>query len=314
MTSEKCKVQNVVAFMIVLLASRAVASPFSFDDVDYWVGNGANQAALVIDWVEEATEPPALAWGYRWDGTATGRDMLLAIVAADDRLFAKLGGSPADPVIVYGLGYDANDDGQFAIDDDTAFDDSGIAFGSAPFFPAATTDAGDYYAEGWTFDFWHYGIAASNPYEGGSWSDIPLGMVGRVLTNGAWDSWALEQVPAQPPFVFTSYAENPQAALAPELPPPELPGDFDGNHRVDDADYQLWKSQFGSTGAPAADANQNGVVDAADYTIWRNNLGASSLGAAAAGLSVPEPSSLFALIVLGVLCSLLFSSRKVRSS
>ena len=74
------------------------AQPFTFDDIEFWVGTGANRAALVIDWVEGSTEPPALVWGYRWDGTARGSDMLTAIVAADPRLFAKLGGTPSNPM------------------------------------------------------------------------------------------------------------------------------------------------------------------------------------------------------------------------
>ena len=56
--------------------------------------------------------------------------MLTAIVAADPRLFAKLGGSRNDPDAVYGIGYDADGDGEFAIDDDTVFDAEGFAFTS----------------------------------------------------------------------------------------------------------------------------------------------------------------------------------------
>ena len=123
-----CKLQIAIACVFVLMPTLVIAAPFTFDDIDYWVGTGSNRAAFVIDWVENSTEPPALVWGYRWDGTANGRDMLTAIVAADDRLFAKLGDTSANPVAVYGLGYDADDDGEFALDDDTAFDADGIAF------------------------------------------------------------------------------------------------------------------------------------------------------------------------------------------
>lgn len=57
---------------------------------------------------------------------------------------------------------------------------------------------------------------------------------------------------------------------------PLLPGDFDGNNRVEAADYSLWRATFGAIGDNlAADGNQNGLVDLADYTIWRDNLGAS---------------------------------------
>ena len=128
---------------------------FTFDDIEFWVGSGANRAALVIDWVEDNPNPSSLAWGYRWDGAKTGRDMLLAIVEADDRLYVKFNDRPDDPTIVYGIGYDTDDDGEFGIGDGTPFDEFGKAFGNAPFFGTSATDPGDYYAEGWTFAFWH---------------------------------------------------------------------------------------------------------------------------------------------------------------
>ena len=49
-------------------------------------------------------------------------------------------------------------------------------------------------------------------------------------------------------------------------------GDFDGNGTVDEIDYALWNSLFGTNDA-AADGNGNGVVDAADYVLWRKNVG-----------------------------------------
>src|ERR1700752_1966109 len=106
----------LAACLLLMTGSLSTArAEFAFDDVEFWVGMGTNRAALVIDWYENSANPPALAWGYRWDGAAKGRDMLMAIVAADPRLFARLGGTLANPVAVYGLGYDADDHGAFGI-------------------------------------------------------------------------------------------------------------------------------------------------------------------------------------------------------
>ena len=304
MSGTKSMFQSIAACVVALLASQAAAAPFSFDDIDFWVGAGANRCGAGHRLVRARPDPPALAWGFRWDGAATGRDMLLAIVEADDRLFAKLG-EFNEGASLFGLGYDADDDGQFGVlkinsegePVETTFDELGIAVSGIPdadLIRAAATDPGDYYAEGWKSAVWHYGGESetpigtpANPYDDGSWQDSGSGMLFRSLKNGSWDSWAFELIPPTPPFNTDSYADNPIAA-----PSPFPPGDFNRDHIVDDADYQLWKSKFGSAIDPETDANDNGVVDAADYTIWRDNFGIGGGSAAAFRSGVPEPSTL----------------------
>ena len=50
------------------------------EDILYWVGEGSNQAILAVNWADTA-----LAWGYRWTGSATVESMMAAIAAADPR-------------------------------------------------------------------------------------------------------------------------------------------------------------------------------------------------------------------------------------
>ena len=268
-------------FFVLLCAFSWPFSAFaqlSFDDIEFWVGSGRNRAALAIDWDENSSTRPALVWGFRWDGVALGDDMLTAVIAADPRLYAKLGGTHANPTAMYGLGYDANGNDQFALDDGTAFDAQGFAF-TSPSDLASSVDAADYYAEGWFTGFWHYGIAQSNPYAGGTWMDTPVGMTERVLIDGAWDSWTFT-----PTFNFAAFAENPAAA-----PAPFRPGDFSRDGRVDAADYARWRSDFGSTVDLAADANGNGIVDAADYVVWLKQFQLPATPATVPSLSIPEP-------------------------
>ncbi len=286
MRSEERRQFIFVYILWLLISGSANATPFSFDDIKYWVGSGTNRAAIAIDWTDTSTQPPALVWGYRWDGVKHGSDMLTAIVADDSRLFAKLGGTPTNRA-VYGLGYDANNNGQFGIDDDTQFDSQGFAL-TDPSDGAVATDSGDYYSEGWFGGFWHYGVATVDPYNGGSWSDTIVGASSRTLVDGAWDSWTFS-----PTFNFTSFAVNPVAA-----DPPYPPGDFDHDGHVTAADYAVWRSNFGSTSELAADASGNSVVDAADYVIWRRNFSAAGSGSALLSNNVPEPAAVWLIAIL----------------
>jgi CotH kinase protein/Chitobiase/beta-hexosaminidase C-terminal domain/Lamin Tail Domain/Fn3 associated len=88
-----------------------------------------------------------------------------------------------------------------------------------------------------------------------------------------------------------------------------LPGDYNGSGLVDQADYTLWKTNFGQTvlAGSGPDGNGNGVVDAADFTVWRDHLGASLPAASGGGAlsqsavadqttsqAAPEPVAAFA--------------------
>ncbi len=64
---------------------------FTFDDVQYWVGEGENKALLVIDW-NDSVSPESYAWGYRFDDEVTGEQMLSDITDADSRFYAEMSG------------------------------------------------------------------------------------------------------------------------------------------------------------------------------------------------------------------------------
>ena len=77
---------------------------------------------------------------------------------------------------------------------------------------------------------------------------------------------------------------------------PTLPGDFNGDYLVNEADLNLWKSNFGASDATTAmgDADRNGVVDGADFLIWQRQV-APPLPAIVA--NVPEPAAFSLMLV-----------------
>lgn len=74
-------------------------------------------------------------------------------------------------------------------------------------------------------------------------------------------------------------------------PAAPLPGDYNTDRLVNDADRLVWAAGYGGSTpeALAADGNGDGRVDAADYTLWRDNVtnGAGTAVAAAAAALTP---------------------------
>lgn len=67
---------------------------------------------------------------------------------------------------------------------------------------------------------------------------------------------------------------------------PSVEGDYNLNGFVDESDFKVWRSTYGSTTDLRADGNDDGVVDAADYTVWRR----ANLFAAAEATASQEAS------------------------
>src|SRR4051812_23466150 len=75
-----------------------------------------------------------------------------------------------------------------------------------------------------------------------------------------------------------------------------LPGDYNLNGIVDDADYVLWRKTLGQTGAGlAADGSANNQVDQGDFNVWRAHFGqfvGNGSSNDVSALAVPESPSL----------------------
>ena len=65
-------------------AVRSVTD-YPASDIQFWVGSGSNSAVIVFKWCLDEDSGLGIAYGYRWNGTATLYDLLTDIAAADPR-------------------------------------------------------------------------------------------------------------------------------------------------------------------------------------------------------------------------------------
>ncbi len=95
---------TVAAWLAATLVASNSAWGFTFDDIHYWVGEGTNRCALVVDWGGTAK-----AWGYRWNGAAPTLATVIKEVAEEDpRLHLKYSNSTYG-FYLNNLAYDVND-------------------------------------------------------------------------------------------------------------------------------------------------------------------------------------------------------------
>lgn len=86
----------------------ARSSTLSLDDIHYWVGEGTNRCALVVDW--SAGYGRSLVWGYRWNGVCTNlAEVAVRVGREDPRLKVEVRGMTSAYVDFHFFGYDVND-------------------------------------------------------------------------------------------------------------------------------------------------------------------------------------------------------------
>ena len=180
---------------------------FTFDDITNWTGRGKNRAALVIQWNDDR-EGNAMVFGYRWDGEATGVQMLRDVTEANPRLYSLIQytdvSSAVDPnggFTVCGIGWDFDQDRDiFLIDsehgDQTYESESGLFLHprgidsvSSPSYDYDSWLAGDtddFWGAGWFKSYWSYWVRPASDEE---FKYSNVGVSGRLLSDGCWDGW-----------------------------------------------------------------------------------------------------------------------------
>jgi hypothetical protein len=77
-----------------------------------------------------------------------------------------------------------------------------------------------------------------------------------------------------------------------------VPGDYNDDGRVDAADYDVWRSDYGNIGEGLkADSDNDNVIGASDYVAWVKNFGRTGLSTppgsgAVSTAAIPEPRAL----------------------
>jgi len=169
---------------ILLTAGWAVtstASAVSMDDIEFWLGEGSNQSAFVIDWNDGK---PAYMWGYRWDDPATGQDMVTSIDMLDPRLGVVFGPPDQDfGAFVEEFSFDFDLSGTYESDEDRA--------------PRSDPD----FLEEKFWSLFHSSEGNDNPYAGGAWGSAFVGLSGLTLENGMWVGFGYGEWPVDDPSV-----------------------------------------------------------------------------------------------------------------
>ena len=170
----------MVAFFVGAGALASGTTIATSDDLDFIIGSGDNLSVLVIDFNNASGS--SFAWGYRWDGEATGADLLAAVAAADSNLLIDSNTFLND--VSY---FDGSAQSSAQGSSDTGnFWSYFIAGGSAETFDASFNPAGQVAVSG-------AGITLPDSY-----TQSTSGTAGRLLENGSWDAFSFGPFPTPP--------------------------------------------------------------------------------------------------------------------
>jgi len=171
------------------------SSKTPFDDIKFWVGEGTNKAMLVIQW-NDGKNPDALVWGYKWNGTKKGYDMINDIAKVDKRLFLLTYDEIMLGRAIAGIGYNFSGEAKVSNGEsceplvDGSIETDGYDFDSWEL----CGDADARWRVGWYDGYWSYWLwetdAYKNNYPGtNKYYYSQRGASSRTLTDGARDVW-----------------------------------------------------------------------------------------------------------------------------
>ena len=180
---------------VLLLALTVPAAPlraeFAPDDVHFWIGSGTNTAILVVDW-----NPTALAWGYRWNGTAPCLTDILETIATEDKRFHAFLSESTYGASLDGFAYDRNGNG-----------------GLFEMAQGSQTDPEDLFKRYAGDHYWVLTSGTGDAFSAVAWNCASVGADGFVPVPGEWIAlrhinWRTYETPwpSEPAAAETPYA------------------------------------------------------------------------------------------------------------
>jgi len=175
------------------------ASVLTFDSIKFWTGTGTNRSALVIQWNENGA-PTSMVWGYRWNESAKGTDMVQAIAGHS---FLAPKNETESSITLNGSDHRLTTSWLY-------YQDYGYAIESIIMVTGSETRTQNDWASGyWEYNLfggqfsydeydanWNltgtqeYNQVGSYLYSNVEWLSSPIGASNRSLVDGSWDAWS----------------------------------------------------------------------------------------------------------------------------
>lgn len=168
----------------------SVMPNIDFDSIQCWVGTGKKRAALVVKWDDGKGNNTNLVWGYKWNGDATGEEMLKAVAAADPRFYMLVNDGTQYGSAIGGIGYDLNENGNIKLMKcSSSFELTDGVYNCAnyTFDDFTSNDTSDHWRAGWYNGYWSYWTTSSTT-EAYDYSSV--GATSRKLTDRCIDGWS----------------------------------------------------------------------------------------------------------------------------
>lgn len=172
------------------LTTTAPNGVFTRDSIQFWVGTGSKETALVLVF-NDSKGPNALVWGYRWNGSKTYWQMFADIASEDPRFFYMGDGST-----IGGFGIDVNSSGNYSVyrsDDpsEVLISSNGLLTGTGnyDYDDWIASDINDRWVSGWGNGFWLLssmsasGQVSANNWAGASFMSFSGSALNEDITN-----------------------------------------------------------------------------------------------------------------------------------